>query len=560
MKILGAIASLVFLVSAGAAGAQQRELSAAELASVEGVVMRADTGEPLRRAVITIRVAEGRGTPFTVATDIAGRFRIEGLPPGRYRLTVDRTGFVRAEYGQRAVDRPGSVLALAPGEQLRDVVLRMSPAGVITGRVWDEYGDAVVGAQVRLFRYRYADGRRQLAPAGSAQTNDLGEYRLFGLTPGQYYLSVAPTRVMTIDGRPGAMPIDVAGAEETFAATYYPGTADPSRALPIEVRAGEEARGIDVALQQVRTVTVRGNVTGLREDGARGGEMVRLQPRGAGANIAGAAQAPMRRADGRFEFRRVVPGSYTLTAMTAGTGAPWFAREVLEVGGADIEGLRLTMLPAGEVRGRIRVEGRAEFPFASLSVRLDAEGVSYGAQFRTGAPGDGGRATTSAEGEFRIHPLPPQRYGVSVVNAPEGFYLREVLLEGRDVLDGGFEVRPGITTELELVLSPAGGRVTGIVLDNERQPAAAATVALIPAEPRQHLRRLYHTVQTDPNGQFLLQGLTPGDYLLFAWDDLEPGQHLDPDFFSRYLDRARRVRVEEGEVRLVELPLLSAAR
>jgi hypothetical protein len=546
------------LLLALAASAQQPALNPAELAAVEGSVLRADTGEPLRRAVITVRVAEGRGTPFSVSTDAMGRFRIDGLPPGRYWMTAERNGFVRAEYGQRAPGRAGSVLAVGPGERLRDVVLRMTPASAVTGRVWDEYGDPVAGAQVRLFRYRYAGGQRQLAPAGQAQTNDLGEYRVFGLSPGHYYLSVAPTRALNLPGFAGEVllaPVEPAG-EEIFAPTFYPRTADPSRAVPIEVRAGEDVRGVDVSLVQVRTVSVRGRLLRPPDDSARGGLMLRLMPREMGAQMLGGAQATPQGPEGNFEFRRVTPGSYTLLAMTMGTGESWFARETVEVGGADVEGLLLTMQPAAQLHGRVVVEGQPAFQFNNVSVRLDGGEWSFSSQVPGPASAGGARSSVTVSGEFRFQRVPPDRYQIAVLNLPPGFYLKAARVAGRDILDEGLELHGGQSLEVEVIVSAAGGRATGIVLDDERRPVAAATVVLAPEEPRRHLLRLYETAQTDPNGQFLLQGLAPGDYLLFAFDDLEPGQHLDPLFLRGYLDRGARVRIAEGAVALAELRLL----
>lgn len=544
------------------AAAQQPALDPGALATVEGTVLRADTGELLRRAAVTIRVAEGRGTPLTVFTDVLGRFRIEGLPPGRYRLTADRNGYVRAEYGQRAPGRAGAVLAVGPGEQLRDVVLRMFPASAITGRVWDEYGDPVIGAQVRLFRYRYVEGGRQLALAGQAQTNDLGEYRVFGLFPGQYYLVISPTRMLTVAGVPGevpAVPVELPG-EEPSAPTYYPGTADPSRAVPVEIRAGEELRGVDISLARVRAVSVRGRLVRPPENAARGDLALRLTPRGVVSWILGGSEETPRWPDGDFEFRRVAPGSYIVLAMTMGAGEAWYAREAVEVGSTDVEGLLLTMLPAAQVYGRVVVEGDPQFQFDNVSVRLDAVQSSFGAPVPGPASTGGARAGVAAGGGFRIQRLPPDRYQIGIVNLPQGYYPKAARVAGRDILDEGLEVRGGQSVEVELLVSPAGGRATGIVVDEERRPVAAATVVLAPEESRRHLQRLYAAAQTDASGQFLLQGLAPGDYLLFAFDDLEPGQHLDPLFLRSYLERGARVRIAENAVAVAELRLLHAPR
>ena len=114
---------------------------------------------------------------------------MKDIDPGKYRLSVTRTGFVQGEYGARAPQRPGTTLTLASGQHLQDVNFRLTPHAVIIGRVVDEDGEPVANAQVQAMRYRFTQGKKQLQPFGFGSTNDLGEYRMFGLAPGRYYLS-----------------------------------------------------------------------------------------------------------------------------------------------------------------------------------------------------------------------------------------------------------------------------------------------------------------------------------------------------------------------------------
>ena len=245
-------------------GGQQATVKPAEKCTVEGSVVAATTGGPLKKAWLTLRKADKpTSEPYGASTDASGRFTLNEIEPGRYRLWVQRNGYVSQEYGQRAPTRPGTILTLQPGQQVKDVLFRLIPAAVITGHVYDEDGEPVAGASMQVLRYRYMEGRRQLLPAGMGGTNDQGEYRLYGFAPGRYYLSAiyTPGRYWGGGAFPTTEAVDPrASAGEGYAPVYYPGTTDPSQAASIELRSGDELRAVDLTLSPVRTVRVRGRV------------------------------------------------------------------------------------------------------------------------------------------------------------------------------------------------------------------------------------------------------------------------------------------------------------
>src|SRR5262249_368718 len=141
--------------------------------AIEGQVFSVATGEPVKRATVILRRADlppgstGMPTSYTTATDAGGSFAMKDIDPGKYRLSVNRAGFVNGEYGSRGPLRPGTTLSLAPGQRLQGVVFRLTPHAVITGRVVDEEGEAMVNVQVQVMRYRYIQGRKQLVPMGT---------------------------------------------------------------------------------------------------------------------------------------------------------------------------------------------------------------------------------------------------------------------------------------------------------------------------------------------------------------------------------------------------------
>jgi protocatechuate 3,4-dioxygenase beta subunit len=285
-----------------------------DAASISGSVTNALSGEPLRRALVYLRRIDATPSATNVQvskttyTDAAGRFTIEGITPGKYRLSAERSGFLTASYGQRSATGSGALMTIDAGQKMNDAAMRMSPHGVIAGRVLDEDGEPVVSANVQVMRQQYVQGKKQLSGAGGGSTNDLGEYRIFGLRPGRYYV--------TVTNRGNPMLPD---GEDDYVTTFFPRTTDPSAAVPVDVTPGAQLRNIDVAMRKMRAVTVTGRVSNEipASSGADGSQRmsVMLAPRAAGmgsVNTRGASVTPQ----GTFEIRSVTPGAIGLPPLS----------------------------------------------------------------------------------------------------------------------------------------------------------------------------------------------------------------------------------------------------
>jgi hypothetical protein len=157
----------------------QTQTQAQATAVIAGRVLTADTGRPVKHARVTVSAGgrQSRG----ITTDDQGRFRITELAAGSYTVTASRTGFVDAVYGQRRPLQPGTPVQLADGQEIATIDLRLVRGGLITGRVLDEDGEPLARAIVTVQRYQYVRGERQLSPAGGDQSDDRGQYRVFGL-------------------------------------------------------------------------------------------------------------------------------------------------------------------------------------------------------------------------------------------------------------------------------------------------------------------------------------------------------------------------------------------
>src|ERR671915_1546929 len=223
-------------------------------AKITGRVVAADTGSPIRRAQININSRDA-GFNRSVATDSEGRYELSGLPAGRYRLFVNKAGFVALEYGQARPFEAGKPLDITAGQALEKIDFSLPRGSAITGRITDEFGDPITDVLVEALRYQFVNGERQLVSAGrTAQTDDLGAYRIFGLMPGDYVVRGS----MRPNVPPGPRNADT---EPTgYPGTYYPGVTDVTQAQTVTAALGQEVSSIAFPLVPARLSRVSGTV------------------------------------------------------------------------------------------------------------------------------------------------------------------------------------------------------------------------------------------------------------------------------------------------------------
>ena len=263
-----------------------------------GRVVAAETGAAVRRAQVRIS-----GTDIgakSALTDADGRYEFRDLPAGRFSLTAQKSGYMTVQYGQTRPFESGKSIELAEGQMVDKAEIAMPRGSVISGRIVDEFGDPVADASVSAMRSVWSNGKRRLQQTGrNAQTNDLGQYRLFGLAPGEYYVSatyrgadMAIMEMAMITAGAGGGP---SGSTPTsgYAPTYFPGTTSGADAQRITVGVGQEAQGTDFSLLPVRFAKISryGGQLGREADRGRHGQRRaphgrrhRLRPRQLGPN------------------------------------------------------------------------------------------------------------------------------------------------------------------------------------------------------------------------------------------------------------------------------------
>lgn len=192
-------------------------------------------------------------------TDNAGRYEITGLSPGTIAISAAKGGFLAASYGQTRWPGSGTSLTLREAERLERIDITMPRGGVVSGQVFDEAGEPLVGVVVRAARVVWLNGEPRAASGGSDTTDDRGQYRVYGLTPGTYSVSATgragPGAPLTAEGESGGQDLAMPAG---YAPTYYPSAVSVADAGAVRVKAGQETLGIDVAVRLVSMAEVSG--------------------------------------------------------------------------------------------------------------------------------------------------------------------------------------------------------------------------------------------------------------------------------------------------------------
>jgi 5-hydroxyisourate hydrolase-like protein (transthyretin family) len=473
----------------------------------------------------------------SVTTDRSGKFVVPDLEDGAYRVVVTLNGYVKQEYGQRAFTGQGTTLTLARGEVLKDLVVRITRAGNVNGRVTDDTGQPAPGVPLQLIKVTYNQaGLRTFQQAGQARTNDRGEYRLYWITPGRYYLAAGTPPGPPSGTGPGGGPTPN-DTSDTYVFMYYPGTTDLTRATPVEVKAGSElAMDFLAARQQLYKISGRIVGAGNTAGPSAVGISLAFQTMTGGSAFFQMSQT-YDAATGNFEMRNIVPGSYALQA-NAGTAT---ARTPVEVVNGDVTNLILTLSGGVNIAGKVQVEGGGPMPSAPVRVQLRpfVKGVSHFVGFSPA-----GQAN-AADGTFGIERVLAGEYRATV-QPGAGHYVKELRFDRSDALNSPIELAESASPPLiEVLLSKNVAQIDGVVTDDKGQSVQGVQAVLIPERNRERTE-LFKSATTDQAGRFNMRDVAPGDYKLFAWEALDNFGYFDPELLRRSDALGKAVRVDES--------------
>jgi hypothetical protein len=522
--------------------------------SVSGQVLGAGNNEPLRKARVILRNQDDLGAdPFVAITDIEGRFSVTGILPGRYHLDVERDGYVSQSYGENESGNSSSILALDSGQNISDLIFRLQKRGAITGRVTDEDGDPVEGVVVVALVRRRARGKESSDEVGRAQTNDLGEYRIFDLRAGRYFVRATFERnAWSVVGKIqlGGSTVEAAGG---YLPTYYSNVSDISRASAVDVRPGDEVPRVDFTLLRGQSYRVRGQIFNAAVEHPRSyGTSVNLVPKG--RELISRADLRHGQVDprtGGFEIDDVPPGSYTLYAEYQDQQGWFMGSMQVDVVNTEVNSIRVVITHGAAVSGRVVSEGKM------------AASSEYNVHFEprdSQALSENEFATAKIDGAFSVAGLSDGVYDIDVSSFEcSTCFLKSASVNGLDVLEAGLLVSSGSApSPIELVYSDATGTVDGTVIQEDGLPVAGATVMLFPDHVRRADRPDYRTGSTDQYGRFVVKGVVPGNYHAFAWQAFDSDTYTDPEFLKPLEQNAQAFSISEREKKTLQLTLIRA--
>jgi hypothetical protein len=539
--VLLALAFLLLIGSIPAYGQTEAAKKPDAPGIIRGRITAADTGRPLRRAMVSLRpdTAQIQRPTLTVSTNSQGTFEMTAVPPGAYYVSAARAGYIELQYGQRRPRERGLAVEVRAGEVTARTDIALPKAGVLAGRLVDELGVPYPGVMVLALEMRYQLGQRVPFPAGqSATTDDLGQYRISGLQPGRYQVMALPTENWRNEKK------ETLG----YGATFFPGTVEPRLAQTIDLGVSEQRLDADIALAAHRTVRVAGRVQRPTGQPLSGEPVMLARSITPGAILTTGNRQIRTAADGSFEFDEVAPATYMVRS---GGGAAGSASTAIIVNDADVTNLLLVPRTGSTVAGTIVTDEGVTPPFPSSGVRVNLIAQSGAPVLPTvrvpAVESDWSVRMTTVGGPFLFR----------LVNLPESWMVDAVRVGEREITDAPWDVPTGgmEISDLQIVITQKSGSVSGSVIGGDDEPTRNATIVVFSDDPAHWMTgsRFVRSTRPTAEGTFTISGLPAGSYLAVARDAVMEGEWESAEFLTRAAEDAVRVTLSRGGSETVAL-------
>ncbi len=500
--------------------------------TIGGTVVHSVSGATLDRVRVVLASTRQPGTQRAGTTGPDGRFRFEGLAPGKYSLSAQRQGFAPQAYGQRYLSAPTSTAVVAgDGEDTEDLVFRLMPGAALEGHITDSSGDPVINALVTVFRVSGAGPRRRYVGPIYGYTDDRGRYRIHSLPSGRFLVAVT-AQSWGSNYRSGA-------DQTTYPVAFYPGGASVEGAALLRLNPGQEARA-DMIVSPVAACRVTGILEGAGPRQVKRAVLT-VPFTDDGINTYG-NEVPLRQegrvAEKTLAFSGVPAGHYYLTVLDE-DGLP-MVREAVDVAPPETV-LRVTAVGPPEVVATVHILGTA--PSAGKSAILSLRPLN-------GALSPNWPVTSGSA--VSVPRVTPGRYEV-VVTGQRPYAVVSVKVGDVESAAGIIDVPDSGRVELTVVADASAAEIAGRIV-REGKPQAAAIALLV---PRDRLDRVaaYRFDQSDSDGTFTWSGVAEGEYLMFAFEEGEVEDYLDESSIRPLLPRGKPLSVDSRSSRSVELDL-----
>jgi protocatechuate 3,4-dioxygenase beta subunit len=537
---------------------------------LKGRVVKAGSTDAVGRARIVVAKIGGQLSDYrTAIADDSGRFAFQDLTAGSYRVYANHDGYLETEFGRRPANTSGIPIVVGEKSTPADIVLSLTATSVITGRV-SESGKPVRNVWVRALKATYRDGQKSLNTIGYAQTNDLGEYRIFGLAPGLYFVSAIPAQKPLIEDdsyvvaqipsnannnapsrrTPGSAVLAAGTLDATafdddvFLPVYHPGTTSADAATPIDLKAGATISGIDLSLARSPQFHVRGRVI----DGTTGQSAQNIR-----VELVGGPFSIPSTPNNVFDIGGVPPGDYTLIAQNECLIGCMVVVTPVTIGEKDVENLTITLVPGTSLKGKLRIEGRAS---------NDPEISQYQVVLtRTSEPQSYSSARVEADGTFTIANRSSGDYRFHVIGAGSRFsevlYVTSAQFGADDVMNSPIKIRKENSNRtLEITGSMNTATLDVQVLDDNQHPVPGALLAAVPDPARRNRSDFYRTATSDANGRAHFDKLIPGEYKVFASFDVPATDWQDPEIVRVHESRGTAIRATGGTKQEISVKVL----